>query len=81
MEPSAIFTAIVGIGGISFIFYKVRHLDRYRREEQAAREFFDEHGHWPDETPEEAAAERERLLATLQQPLPPVQTPDADGRV
>lgn len=81
MTPSAIFTAIVGIGGLGFIFYKVRHLDRYRREEQADRDFFDEHGHWPDETPEEAAAERDRLTAVMQQHVSPVQTPDADGRV
>lgn len=81
MEPSAIFTAVVGIGGLGFIFYKVRHLDRYRREEEAARDFFDEHGHWPDETLEDAAEERTRLVAAMQQGLPPVQTPDADGRV
>ena len=81
MEPSAIFTAVVGIGGLGFIFYKVRHLDRYRREEEAARDFFDEHGHWPDETLEEAAEDRTRLVAAMRQGLPPVQTPDADGRV
>ena len=56
IAPSELFTLVVFIGGILFLFYKVRHLDRYRREEEAAREFFDRHGHWPDETPEQAAA-------------------------
>jgi len=82
MDPSAIFTAIVGIGGLGFIFYKVRHLDRYRHEEEAAREFFDQHGHWPDQTPEQAAAERELLqAASVAQAASPVEVPDADGRV
>ncbi|MTD44230.1 hypothetical protein GKE82_07940 [Conexibacter sp. W3-3-2] len=30
-----------------------------RGDEEAARDFYDEHGHWPDQTPEEAEAERE----------------------
>ena len=81
MEPSAIFTAIVGFGGIAFIFYKVRHLDRYRRDEQAARDFFDEHGHWPDQTPEEAEIERAQIQATMRAQMNAVSTPDADGRV
>jgi hypothetical protein len=29
-----------------------------RGDEESARDFYDEHGHWPDQTPEEAAAER-----------------------
>ena len=38
--------------------------------------FFDEHGHWPDQTPEEAEAERRELARayTLSQP-------DEDGTV
>jgi hypothetical protein len=41
--------------------------DKERFEEDDARTFFDEHGHWPDETPEDAetrarrAAQSERL--------------------
>jgi hypothetical protein len=81
MAPSAIFTAIVGIGGLGFILYKVRHLDRYRREEQAARDFFDVNHHWPDETLEDAIAEREMLLRTMPYAVPIVQQPDAEGRV
>lgn len=30
-----------------------------RGQEEEARDFYDRHGHWPDQTPEEAAAERE----------------------
>lgn len=61
VAPSELFTFIVAVGGFGFLFYKVRHLDRYRREEQEARDFFEQHGHWPGETPEQAAAERELL--------------------
>ena len=53
----------------------------YSLREEAARDFFDQHGHWPDETVEEAAAERERLLAAMDRGGAVVQTPDADGRV
>lgn len=81
MAPSTIFTVIVGIGGLSFLFYKFRHLDRYRREEQAARDHFDQHGHWPEETPEQAAAEREQLQARAQAHIDAIKTPDAEGRV
>jgi hypothetical protein len=44
--------------------------DEERFEEDDARDFFDEHGHWPDETPEQAerraaqAAYNERLART-----------------
>jgi hypothetical protein len=34
--------------------------DEERFEEDDAREFFDEHGHWPDETPEQARARAEQ---------------------
>lgn len=81
IAPSELFTLVVFIGGILFLFYKVRHLDRYRREEEAAREFFDRHGHWPDETPEQAAAERELLQRTGDGHLAAIATPDADNRV
>ena len=36
-----------------------RRRDEPRFAEDDAREFLDEHGHWPDETPEEAAARRQ----------------------
>jgi hypothetical protein len=34
--------------------------DKERYEEDDARTFFDEHGHWPDEDPAEAAARARR---------------------
>lgn len=34
-----------------------------RDAEEDARTFFDEHGHWPDQTPEEADAELEAARA------------------
>ena len=36
----------------------------------AARAYYDEHGHWPDQTPEEAEAER-RELARVYAPSEP----------
>ena len=33
-----------------------KNRDEERFAEDDARTFFDEHGHWPDETPEQAAA-------------------------
>jgi hypothetical protein len=40
-----------------------RDRDVERFEEDDARTFFDEHGHWPDETPADAAARAERAAA------------------
>ena len=57
-----IFICVAGVLGILWILWVMRNGDKERYEEDAARVFFDEHGHWPDQTPEEAAAER-RLLA------------------
>lgn len=56
----AIFILVIGVVGFFFIF---RALQRYdpRRDDELARAFFDEHGHWPDQTPEEAEAERREL--------------------
>jgi hypothetical protein len=36
--------------------------DRERDDEERAREFFSEHGHWPDETPPAPAAPQHRRL-------------------
>jgi len=58
-----IFICVAGVAGIIWILYVMRHGDNDRYVEDDARAFFDEHGHWPDETPEEAQAERERLAA------------------
>jgi hypothetical protein len=35
------------------VWAKDRDVERFAEDD--AREFFDEHGHWPDETPEQAA--------------------------
>jgi hypothetical protein len=40
-----------------------RDRDEPRHAEDDARTFFDEHGHWPDEDPAEAAARAERGAA------------------
>jgi hypothetical protein len=54
---------VIGIVGFFFIFRALRH-DDPRRAEDAARAFYDEHGHWPDQTPEEAEAERRELAGS-----------------
>jgi hypothetical protein len=59
-----IFICVAGVVGIIWILYVMRHGDQDRYDEDDARKFFDAHGHWPDETPEEAQAERERLAAS-----------------
>jgi hypothetical protein len=40
-----------------------RDRDKERFEEDDARTYFDEHGHWPDETPDVAAERAERAAA------------------
>jgi hypothetical protein len=50
----------IGIVGFYYIFRILRQFDP-RGSEEKARAFFDEHGHWPDQTPEEAEAERRTL--------------------
>ena len=44
----AVVLSLVMCGAILYFFFTDRH-DRDRDEE--AREYFDAHGHWPDETP------------------------------
>lgn len=76
-----IFICVAGVVGIAWILYVMRHGDSDRYEEDAARVFFDEHGHWPDETPEEAEAERRRLAASAGAPQPQVTHASPDGLV
>lgn len=55
--------SIVAAFAVTGGFVKVvlsRRRDEPRYAEDDARAFFDEHGHWPDETPADAAARRER---------------------
>ena len=51
----------VGVVGFYFIFRVAAAASIRAASEDAARAFFDEHGHWPDQTPEEAEAERREL--------------------
>jgi hypothetical protein len=43
-----LFLAVVALLGLVVV---VRRPDVQRQREDDARAFFDEHGHWPDETP------------------------------
>jgi hypothetical protein len=74
-----IFICVAGVVGIAWILWVMRHGDRDRHEEDHARAFFDEHGHWPDETLEEAEAERRRLAAAAV--APQVSQASRDGLV
>ena len=77
-----IFICVAGVAGIIWILYVMRNGDKDRFEEDDARTFFDEHGHWPDETPEEAAAERARLAAaSASAGAAPVSHASSDGLV
>ena len=75
-----IFICVAGVVGIAWILWVMRHGDQDRYDEDAARVFFDEHGHWPDETAEQAQAERARLAASAAV-APPVSRPSSDGLV
>jgi hypothetical protein len=75
-----IFICVCGVVGIAWIIYVMRNGDKDRHQEDAARAFFDEHGHWPDETLEDAIAERERLAA-ISNATAPVSHASPDGLV
>jgi hypothetical protein len=76
----AIFIVVCAVVGIAWIIYVMRHGDQDRHDEDDARTFFDEHGHWPDETLEEAQAERARLAASAGASAP-VSRASSDGLV
>jgi hypothetical protein len=78
-DAYGIFICVAGVAGVAWILWLVRHGDRDRHDEDAARVFFDEHGHWPDETPEQAAAERARLARSAA--APPTSQASPDGLV
>jgi hypothetical protein len=77
----AIFICVVGVIGVGWIFWVMRNGDGERHEEDRARAFFDAHGHWPDETPEQAEAERAAIVATSAAPVPSVSQASPDGLV
>jgi hypothetical protein len=80
-DAYAIFICVVGVVGIAWIIYMMRNGDKDRHDEDAARLFFDEHGHWPDETLEQAEAERARIAASAGAPMPDVTRASSDGLV
>lgn len=65
----------IGVVGLFYILRVLRAHDP-RRDEDVARAFFDEHGHWPDQTREEAEAERRELARVYT-----VTEPDEHGTV
>jgi hypothetical protein len=73
----SVITLVIGIIGAPLIVLKMQGGFDERGSEDAAREFYDLHGRWPDETDEEAAARRARAAA----PAPVDAVPDEDGRV
>jgi hypothetical protein len=76
-----IFICVAAVVGIAWIIWVMRHGDADRRNEDAAREFFDRHGHWPDETLEQAEAERARITASSGTAPAPVSQASPDGFV
>jgi hypothetical protein len=69
---------VIGVVGIGWILWVMRHGDRERHDEDAARAFFDEHGRWPDETAEEA---ERRMRAARADVDVTVSRPSRDGSV
>ena len=71
---SAIATVIATVGGIGLVgalIWVARAGSGEREDEEAAREFFSRHGHWPDEPPEAAAVHRGELpYARVDRPPP-----------
>jgi hypothetical protein len=52
LEGAAMFVGAAGAIFLLNVLYRVGVSgDRERDEEAAARDYFDEHGHWPDEAP------------------------------
>jgi hypothetical protein len=47
----SIIAALGGIAVVGVVFYYWAAEDRDRVNEEDARRFYDEHGHWPDEAP------------------------------
>lgn len=44
-------TFVVAVSAVVWYAWFIRSDNEQRHEEDAARAFFDEHGHWPDEDP------------------------------
>ena len=74
-DAFAIFILVIGVVGLFVILRSLRGFDP-RRDEDEARAFYDEHGHWPDQTPEEAESERVELARVYE-----LSEPDETGLV
>ena len=79
LDAASIITLAAGLLGLGVILWAVKTGEADRDSEDEARAFLEEHGHWPDETAEQVAAERERLRAAAAPT--PVAEPDEQGRV
>lgn len=66
---------VLGAIGTFLILRRLRGFDP-RRGEDEARAFYDEHGYWPDQTREQAEAERRQIASVF-----PVAEPDEHGTV
>ena len=47
-------TLVAAVGGVALLVGLIFTGNDERADEDSARRFFDEHGHWPDEDPAEA---------------------------
>ena len=74
-DAFAIVILVIGVVGMFIILRSLRGQDP-RLAEDDARAFYDEHGHWPDQTAQEAAAERSELARVYR-----VSEPDEQGNV
>lgn len=78
LDAVSIITLAAGALGLGVILWAVKTGEADRDSEDEARAFLEEHGHWPDQTPEDAAA----IRAAFRRGAPaPVSTPDEQGRV
>jgi len=60
---------------LNFLYRVGAHDDVDRDEEDAARDFYDRHGHWPDEPPPPASTARGRRAASLRPSRPGSRAP------
>ena len=75
-DAFSIFILVCAVAGLGYILWAIRTGNQDRRDEDAARDFYERHGHWPDQTLEEAEAERRQTASVV-----PVSTADGDGLV
>jgi alkanesulfonate monooxygenase SsuD/methylene tetrahydromethanopterin reductase-like flavin-dependent oxidoreductase (luciferase family) len=54
VDIASYLASALGIGALCYLVYLAAHTDEDRSYEDRQRDFFDEHGRWPDE-PESAA--------------------------